>query len=182
MSDSITLPGDKIASIEEYEAGANAFDDGDMVRSTVVGTTEIDRQGRIVNVKNPKGSVIPQAGDIVIGTVAAVMSSMIAVSINFINGKPTYANVECICGTRNLRKKNVALAKDIVALKIIGSLNGTIHASISEPNLGVLFSKCRKCGGQVLQMRDAVKCKECSWIDDRKLSNNFGNSDFLKIE
>ena len=182
MSDSITLPGDKIASIEEYEAGTNAFDDGDMVRSTVVGIAEIDKKDRVVNVKSTVGGVGPKVGDIVIGTVAAVMSSMIAVSIDYINGKPTFANVECICGTRNLRKKNVALVKDIVALKIISRLNGTIHASISEPELGVLFSKCRKCGGKVIQLRDAVKCTECSWIDDRKLSSNFGNSDFLKIE
>lgn len=182
MSNSVTLPGDKIASIEEYEAGENAFDDGDMVRSAVVGMAEIDKKDRIVNVKNTKDLIVPKVGDIVIGTVVAVMSSMIAVSINYINGRPTNANVECICGTRNIRKKNVALVKDIIALKIISHLNGTYHASISDPELGVLFSKCRKCGGKVIQLRDAVKCTECSWIDDRKLSIKFGNSDFLKLE
>ena len=30
----------------------------------------------------------------------------------------------------------------------------------------------------VAKMRDAVKCKDCGWIDDRKLSSNFGKSDF----
>jgi len=29
-------------------------------------------------------------------------------------------------------------------------------------------------------MRDAVKCKDCGWIDDRKLSTDFGKSDFLE--
>ena len=44
MSDSVTIfPGDKIASIEEYEAGYNTFDDGDMVRSTV-GRKVIDKK------------------------------------------------------------------------------------------------------------------------------------------
>ena len=33
MSENAIFPGDKIASIEEYEAGYNTFDDGDMVRS-----------------------------------------------------------------------------------------------------------------------------------------------------
>jgi exosome complex component CSL4 len=28
-------------------------------------------------------------------------------------------------------------------------------------------------------MRDAIKCTDCSWIDERKLSSNFGKSDFL---
>src|SRR3989344_5032234 len=144
MSEIAALPGDKIASIEEYEAGYNTFDDGDMVR-------------------------------------AAVMSSMIAVSIDYINGKPTTSKVECVCSTRNLRKKNVALVNDIVTLKILNHLNGTIHATIEEPHLGVLFTKCRKCGGKVVQMRDAIKCTECAWIDERKLSANYGNTDFVKL-
>ena len=30
-------------------------------------------------------------------------------------------------------------------------------------------------------MRDAIKCIECNWIDERKLSNNFGKSNFVKL-
>ena len=112
--------------------------------------------------------------------VEATLGSMIAVSINYINGTKVDANVECICVTRHLRKKNVALVKDFVKLKIINHINGTIHAKIDGPDLGVIFTKCRKCFGQVVQIRDAVKCKECGWIDDRKLSSDFGKNTFLK--
>jgi exosome complex component CSL4 len=170
MSENAIFPGDKIASIEEYEAGNNAFDDGDMVRAATVGEKDIDKVSRTVNVKHPKLLSIPRVGDIIIGTVAAVMSSMIAVSIDYINGKPTTSKVECVCGTRNLRIRNVALVNDIVTLKILSHLNGTIHAS-----------KCRKCGGKVIPMRDAIKCTDCAWIDERKLSANFGNSDFINL-
>ena len=37
MSENTVLPGDQIASIEEYEAGYNTFDDGDMVRAAACG-------------------------------------------------------------------------------------------------------------------------------------------------
>ena len=181
MSESIIFPGDKIASIEEYEAGDNTFDDGDMVIAATIGEKEIDKETRTVNIKHPKNLSIPKKGDIVIGTVAAVMSSMIAVTIEYINGKATTSKVECVCSTRNIRKKNVALINDLVILKIISHLNGTIHAAVDEPRLGVLFTKCRKCGGRVVQMRDAIKCTECSWIDERKLSSDFGNSNFVML-
>lgn len=181
MSETATFPGDTIASIEEYEAGYNTFDDGDMVRASTVGEKILDKTTRIARIKHPKMLSIPQVGDTVIGTVAAVMSSMIAVSIDYINEKPTTSKVECICSTRNIRRKNIALVKDIVTLKILNHLNGTIHATIDEPNLGVLFTKCRKCGGKVVPMRDAIKCTECSWIDERKLSSNFGNSSFFRL-
>ena len=181
MSESDTFPGEKLASIEEYEAGHNTFDDGDMVRAATIGKKDIDKTTRVASVNHPKMLSIPKDGDIVIGTVAAVMASMIAVSIDYINGKPTTSKVECICGTRNLRIRNVALSNDIVTLKILSHLNGTIHATISEPQLGVLFTKCRKCGGKVVPMRDAIKCTECAWIDERKLSSNFGKNDFFKL-
>ena len=181
MSETAAFPGDKIASIEEYEAGYNTFDDGDMVRASTVGEKILDKTTRIARIKHPKMLSIPQVGDTVIGTVAAVMSSMIAVSIDYINEKPTTSKVECVCSIRNIRRKNIALVKDIVTLKILNHLNGTIHATIDEPNLGVLFTKCRKCGGKVVPMRDAIKCTECSWIDERKLSSNFGNSSFFRL-
>ena len=181
MSKTATFPGDKIASIEEYEAGQNTFDDGDMVRASTVGEKILDKTTRIASIKHPRLMSIPRIGDTVIGSVVAVMSSMIAVSIDYINGKPTTSKVECVCSTRNIRKKNIALANDIVTLKIKNHLNGTIHATIDEPHLGVLFTKCRKCGGKVVPMRDAIKCTECSWIDERKLSSNFNNSDFIRL-
>jgi exosome complex component CSL4 len=181
MSENTTFPGDKIASIEEYEAGHNTFDDGDMVRAATVGEKDLDKTTRVASIKHPKLLSIPKVGDIVIGTVAAVMSSMIAVSIDYINGKPTTSKVECICSTRNIRIRNIALVKDIVTLKILSHLNGTIHATISEPHLGILFTKCRKCGGKVVPMRDAIKCTDCSWIDERKLSTNFGKNDIFNL-
>ncbi|MDP3780793.1 MAG: hypothetical protein Q8Q69_06385, partial [Nitrosopumilaceae archaeon] len=226
----ITFPGEKIAIIEEYESGKNTFDDGHMVRSAVVGTPDLNKKERTAQVQNFKQLSIPQVNDIIIGTVAAVMSSMIAIMILYVNGKPVkshvecicntrnirkksvalvndivigtvaavmssmiavmilYVNgkpvkshVECICNTRNIRKKSVALVNDIVKLKIIGHLNGAIHATISEPDLCVLFTKCKKCGGSVIPMHDAIKCVECAWIDERKLSVDFGNYDFIKL-
>ncbi len=181
MSKEIILPGDKISSIEEYEAGNNTFDDGNMVRSLVVGTPDINKTERIANVKDSNFLSIPKVGDVVIGTVAAVLSSIIAVSIDYINEKKVKSHVECICSTRKYRKRNIALLGDLVTLKIIGHLNGTIHADFDGPELGVLFTKCHKCGGGVILVRDAVKCKECSWIEERKLSKNFENSDFVKL-
>jgi exosome complex component CSL4 len=62
---------------------------------------------------------------------------------------------------------------------IISPTFGTIHSTIDSPELGVLFTKCRKCYGTVVKMRDAVKCNDCGWIDDRKLSLDFGKSEFL---
>ena len=181
MSDNQTIPGDKIGIREEYESGENTFEDGHNVRSTTVGNTDIDKKNRIAQVQRLSSLGMPKVDDIVVGTVVAVMSSMIAVSINYINNVRTKSNVECICPTRHFRKKNIALVNDIVVSKIISHKNGTIHATIDEPEFGVVYTKCKKCSGGVIPMRDAIKCTECNWIDERKLSNNFGKNDFVKL-
>ena len=175
----LVLPGDKIAITEEYESGNNAYDDGHIVRSTVIGENQIDKKERLAHVKKHKSISVPEEGDIVIGTVEAVMGSMMAVLIKYINSKPVNAQVECICPTKNIRKRNIALVKDLVKLKITGSLNGAIHATIGDSSLGVLFTKCRKCGMDVKPLRDIIKCVECGWTDDRKLSSDFLKTDFL---
>ena len=113
MSD-LVLPGDKIAIIEEYGAGNNASDDGHVVRSTVVGENEINKKERLVNVRSHKSTSVPEKDDIVIGTVEAVMGSMFVILITHINSKPVKSQVECICSTKNIRKSNVALIKDLV--------------------------------------------------------------------
>ncbi len=181
MSENVIFPGDVISSIEEYEAGRNTFDDGSMVRAATVGRKHIDKVARVASISHPKLLSVPNQGDVIVGTVAAVMSSMIAISIDYINGKPTTSKVECVCSTRNIRRRNIALVGDIVALRILSHLNGTIHATIDESRLGVLFTKCRKCGCEVMPMRDAIKCRECSWIDERKLSSNFGSGEFVNL-
>ena len=182
MSEEIKLPGEKIAMIEEYLPGNNTFEDGDSIRATSVGSIEFNKSEQLVSVQKRKSISIPNVGDVIIGTVAASLGSMIAVSIDYINNVKNSSNVECICSIRHLRKKNAALVKDVVKLKILSRLNGTIHASIDEHDLGVLFTKCRKCFGKVVKVRDVVKCAECGWIDDRKLSSDFEKADFLKSD
>tara|TARA_B100001540_G_C15779799_1_gene630468 strand:+ start:655 stop:1203 length:549 start_codon:yes stop_codon:yes gene_type:complete len=179
MNENQKIPGEKIAQIEEYLPGENTFEDNDVIRATTIGSIDLDSKDRLASINRQKQITVPNVGDIIIGTVEANLPSMIAIMIKFVNGKKINSDLECVCVTRHIRKKNIALAKDVVKAKIISHINGTIHATIDSQELGVLFTKCRKCHGTVVKMRDAVKCKDCGWIDDRKLSLDFGKSDFL---
>ena len=179
MNDNQKIPGEKIAQVEEYLPGNNTFEDDDAIRATTIGDINLDSKERLASINSQTQITVPKVGDVIIGVVEANLPSMIAIMIKYVNGKKVVADLECVCVTRHIRKKNIALAKDVVKVKIISHINGTIHATIDEPELGVLFTKCRKCFGTVVKMRDAVKCKDCGWIDDRKLSLDFGKSEFL---
>ncbi len=179
MSDFV-MPGEKLGFIEEIEGGSNTFDDGDTIRASSAGIAEVDKKTKIVQVRNGRQLSIPTKGDIVIGTVAMMLPSMIAVAIHYLNGKPNSSGVECICQNPD-RKRIIARMNDVVALKIETHLNGAIHATIDEPELGVLFTKCNVCAGNVVPMRDRVKCPNCGFMEDRKISTNYEKADFIKL-
>ena len=179
MENNQKIPGEKIAQIEEYLPGDNTYEDNDVIRATTIGDINLDSVERLASINRQKQITVPKVGDKIIGVVEANLPSMIAIMIKFVNGKKVNSDLECVCVTRHIRKKNIALAKDVVKVEIISHINGTIHASIDSQDLGVLFTKCRKCFGTVVKMRDAVKCKDCGWIDDRKLSSDFGKTEFM---
>ena len=179
MNETQKIPGERVASIEEYLPGENTFEDNDVIRATTIGNIKLDSIERLAGINSQTQITVPKVGDMIIGVVEANLPSMIAIMIKFVNGKKVNSDLECICVTRHIRKKNIALAKDVVRVEIISHINGTIHATIDSQELGVLFTKCRKCFGVVVKMRDAVKCKDCGWIDDRKLSIDFGKTEVL---
>ncbi|HSD05407.1 MAG TPA: exosome complex RNA-binding protein Csl4 [Nitrosopumilaceae archaeon] len=181
MSEKFSLPGDKIATIEEFETGDNTFDDGHTIRSVVVGSREFDKTNRIAKINRLKSPAVPQVNDLVIGNVAALMNNMFAVTMLYINGKPTHSGLECICQAKGAKKRIITRVSDIVMVKVISHLNGAIHATISEPDLGVLFTQCNKCAGKVVPLGGNVKCVDCGYIEERKLSSKFGNGDFIKL-
>ena len=76
MSQESKLPGEKIAFSEEYLSGENTFDDGELVRSSVIGQTEFNKEERTVSIHSNKSISIPKIGDIVIGLVEASLGQM----------------------------------------------------------------------------------------------------------
>ncbi len=182
MSSKQALPGDKIAIIEEFETGQNTFDDGHSIRSLVIGTPEFDKANRVAKIKEIKKIPVPKTGNIIVGNVSALMNNMFAINVMYVDGRPTHAGLEVICQARGAKKRILVRVGDIVAAKVISLLNGVIHATISEPELGVLFSSCVKCAGKVVSMGSSVKCIDCGYIEERKISSKFGNSDFIKFD
>ena len=130
MEDNQKIPGEKIASIEEYLPGENTFEDEDSIRATTIGEINLDSSERLASINRQKQITVPNVGDVIIGIVEANLPSMIAIKIKYVNGKEMNSDLECICVTRHIRKKNIALAQDVVKAKIISHINGTIHATI----------------------------------------------------
>ena len=59
------IPGEKIASIEEYLPGDNTFEDEDSIRATTIGEIKLDSSEKLASVNSQTQITVPKVGDII---------------------------------------------------------------------------------------------------------------------
>ena len=79
------LPGEQIASIEEFEVGKNTYVNNGLVRSSAVGTKVYDFKRRIVKIDQKNSPMLPKIGDIIVGYIEMLFGSMFSVRVLYVN-------------------------------------------------------------------------------------------------
>jgi exosome complex component CSL4 len=173
----IVLPGDKLASIEEFVPGMGTVAVGDSIVSTVAGGKQPDMSNRVMNVKpaNEADLTLPRAGDYIIGFVDSASPSVAQVTIKAINDVLSNKEFTGMLSLRDerRRKSSPIKAADTIRAKVISTKNAIFHLAIDDPKCGVINTVCSNCGGRIVPLgRDRVKCPECGLIDDRLLADD----------
>ena len=184
------LPGDQIASIEEFEAGKNAYVSDGTIRSTAVGTKLYDFKKRIAKIEKINSPMLPKIGDIVVGHIEMLFGSMISVRILYINDKKSFSGFSAIASARvsapgrdrDRRGRVIFRVGDIIRGRVISLLNSSIHITIDEKEFGVMYTLCFNCGGDTVRVNNNnIKCIECGAYEDRKLTIDYGKETFRLI-
>ena len=184
------LPGEQVASIEEFEGGKNTYVNNGLVRSSAVGTKVYDFKRRIVKINQKNSPMLPKIGDIIVGYIEMLFGSMFSVRILYVNDKKSEAGFSAIASTRlggsgrdrgDRRARTIFRVGDIIRGRVISLLNSTIHLTIDEKEFGVLYALCFNCGGDTVRLNSTVKCIECSIFEERKLSNDYGKETITLI-
>jgi len=178
----MVLPGDFLASPEEFVAGKNTYEEHDSVRATLPGQVEKDLSKREVNVNPASFARRPKVGDVIVGQVEAAMTSTAGVRICYLNGVETKASFPGTIYTRSERggrgeRHTVVTRGDVVRAKVTSTLNGVNQLSVDEPHCGVLASLCTVCGTPLHPVDGGVRCTECGSMEDRKFADDFARED-----
>ncbi|HYB04166.1 MAG TPA: exosome complex RNA-binding protein Csl4 [Nitrososphaerales archaeon] len=175
----IAIPGDRLATIEEFVPGSGSASLGDAIVSTVVGNVQPDMANRVINVKAVRSADddLPKVGDLVIGHVDSSQPSMAQITIIAVNDKPSDKQLSGMLSLREDRRRRTSSpikAGDLIRARVASTKNSIYHLSLDDPRSGVIETVCTNCGGNVMALgRDRVKCKECGFVDDRILSDDF---------
>lgn len=173
------LPGDRLATIEEFAPGQGTVISGESVISTIVGEAVPDMRNRVINVQLSKKTVgsIPKTDDLIMGTVQSAQPSMVQVTIEAVNDVPSskeFTGMLSLRDERRRRNTSPIKAGDVIRARVSSTKNSIFHLSVDSSNCGVLYTVCSVCGSDVVAIsRDRIKCRECGWVDERILAEDF---------
>jgi exosome complex component CSL4 len=178
------LPGDKLAVSEEFLPGPHTYEDSGLIRALTAGSVVKDGKTMEISVKPAVEPEQIKVDDWVTGQVETTQANSANVHIYFLNGKPTYKDFSGMLSLRGLsgggrgqRRTTPVKPGDVVRCRVFSLLNGIIHLSIDEPDMGVVAALCGNCGKPLLRgSATRAKCDECGNVEERKLAQDFGTS------
>lgn len=178
------LPGDKLAVAEEFLPGRHAYDDAGSIRALVAGSVSRDMKNMEISVKPATEPGVIKVDDWITGQVETTQASSANVHIFYLNGKQTHKDFSGMLSLRGLsgggrgaRRTTPVKLGDVVRCRVFSLVNGIIHLTIDEPDMGVVAALCGSCGRPLLKgSATKAKCDECGNVEERKLARDFGTA------
>ena len=192
------IPGVPLSVIEEFDPGRNTFVIDGEVRSSVIGKPIVNMPNRILNVAQKNTPMIPKIGDIVVGYIDMLFGSMISVRVIYINDIHSHSGFSAIASTRipntggggnynsgwRERNKGKLIFKvgDIVRGRVFSLLNSSIHITLEDKDLGLVYTICFSCGNEnFTKYPGGLKCSSCGNFEERKVSSDYGKEAFTSL-
>lgn len=179
------IPGDKIGVIEEFISGYGTYVENGVIYASNIGYLLINPKSRVVSVQPASHRIyVPRIGNIVIGYVWGIQTSMVLIRIikierSFLSGFFTGILHVSDVDVRFTKDISDALKPgDIVRAKVISEANRAYHLSTKGENLGVILALCSKCGGtlRLKTRRDKrLYCEGCGNVETRKMASDYGS-------
>jgi exosome complex component CSL4 len=191
------IPGTSLSVIEEFESGKNTFVVDGEVRSSVIGKPIVNMVDRILTVTQKNSPMIPKIGDIVVGYIDMLFGNMISVRVVYINDKYSHSGFSAIASTRishtgnnynsgwrerTYKGKLIFKVGDIIRGRVFSLLNSSIHITLEDKELGLVYTICFSCGNDdLIKIPGGLKCTSCGNFEERKVSIDYAKESFTSL-
>lgn len=180
------FPGERLAVIEEYNEGEGTYQSDGEVRSAEIGVTRHDGATRSVAVEKKTPEItVPEEGMVAMAEVGSVARRDARVNIFMLNGRhihPTYSGVIHISDISRDYTKNIDMALrngDTVKGRIVNVKNRLNQMSLADPEYGVVYAYCSRCGGLLELDRGRLTCPDCGRVERRKTARSYGKEELV---
>ncbi len=177
------LPGDFLATPEEFLPGEGAHEENGKVYSSSVGIVLLDVRTRKVSVfSRTKTLPILKPGDLVIGRIEEVRDQFATVFLCCMLGKEDRELPPPRLGILHISKVQRGFVKDLSSLfragdvikaKVLEVRPESVHLTVQDRALGVIYALCSKCRKPLDREDTKLKCPSCGNVETRKLSTDY---------
>jgi exosome complex component CSL4 len=181
-SERFVVPGERLGVIEEFDPGDGTYSEDGTIYSLVSGQVHLDLRNKRISI-HPLGKapLVPMEGDIIIGQITTVQDKMANVRILEIDAKPSQANFTAVIHVSTASQDYVGSLNevfkvgDVLRAKVISVKNRTYQLATTEPELGVLYASCSKCGSPLTVQGPSLGCPSCRNMERRKIAKDYGS-------
>jgi exosome complex component CSL4 len=180
------FPGERLAVIEEYNQGEGTYQRDGEVRSAEIGVTRHNEATRSITIeKRTPEIIVPMEGMVAVAEVGSVARRDARVDIFMLDGRhihPTYSGVIHISDVSRDYTKNIDMALrngDTVKGRIVNVRNRLNQMSLADPDYGVIYAYCSRCGGLLELDRGRLTCPDCGRVERRKTARSYGKEELV---
>lgn len=180
----LVLPGDELATAEEFQPGPGTYEEGGVVFAARVGVLELDPKDFVARVR-PVTKAVPlklQPGDTVFGTVRASRASMAIVEVLHHVDYPDRGIASDTNGTLHVSKMSESYVDrvedaihlgDVIRAQVV-SVDPSLQLTMRGQHLGIVRSLCPRCRSVMAAKGDGLVCPECDWKERGKIASDYG--------
>ncbi|MFN4133458.1 MAG: exosome complex RNA-binding protein Csl4, partial [Candidatus Hadarchaeales archaeon] len=179
----MVLPGDLLATVEEFVPGEGVYEEDGRIYSGVVGTVLIDMRAKKISVfVGQNAPAVLKIGDIVIGRVDEVKEQFASVFLEAMRGKENRALPAPKTGTIHISRVHMGYVRDlgrffrpgdIVRAKVVGTQREQVQLTTAERDLGVLVALCSRCRNILKREGGKLICSNCGSVESRKIASDY---------
>ncbi len=183
-SGQVVVPGERLGVIEEFMPGPGTYVENGTIYASTTGRALIDVLDKQVSVfPKTRFPTFPRVGSIVLGQVLDVQSKVAVVRI-FQVGKHSLSgffsgilHVSDVSHRYIETMYDACKPGDIIRAKVVSDKNRTFHLSTREPDLGVVYAFCSRCGNILTYKKVQMRCLKCGKVEKRKTARDYGQGE-----
>ena len=176
----LMMPGDRLATSEEYIPGQGTYEHQGIIYAAVIGMKDFDQREMVARVKSSKPTGELQVGDIVLGEVVGIGSSLAKIQICGVENSSSSID-QSLVGALHVSKIMADFVNDARHYFRIGDLVRarvaqmvpSIQLATDDEALGVLKARCLKCRAFLFNKDGKFYCSECEREESRKAAGDF---------
>ncbi len=177
------IPGDFLATAEEFVPGDGAYEESGKIYSTYTGVVLVDVRTKHISVfSRALGPPALKRDDVVIGRVEEVRDQGASIYIGVLRGREDRELPLPNKGSIHVSQVHTSYVEemrqqfklgDIVRARVLNASRAPVQLSTAGDDLGVIVAACSRCRAPLKREDSKLSCSECGNLEFRKLASDY---------